>query len=69
MDENKVKIVEDLQPSGSNLPYMKIEDTQYFSKLLVCVSVSALYCLNVMEGRERKGLGCSLFSIHPILVY
>eukprot|EP00731_Ephydatia_muelleri_P037159 Em0404g2a len=34
MDENKVKIVEDLQPSGSNLPYMKIEDTQYFSKLL-----------------------------------
>ena len=37
MDENKVKIVEDMQPSGSNLPYMKIEDTQYFSKLLVCL--------------------------------
>ena len=37
-----MKIVEDLQPSGSNLPYMKIEDTQYFSKLLVGVGVGVV---------------------------
>ena len=31
----QVKIVDDMQPTGGNLPYMKAEDAQYFQKLLV----------------------------------
>ncbi len=36
MDDDKVKIVDDLQPTGAGkqeLPYMKMEDTQYFAKV------------------------------------
>ncbi len=36
MDDDKVKIVDDLQPQGAGkqeLPYMKMEDAQYFSKV------------------------------------
>ena len=41
MEDNQVKVVDDLQPSGagSQLPYMKVEDTQYFAKLLVSLSL------------------------------
>lgn len=31
----QVKIVDDMQPSGKDMPYMKAEDAQYFQKLLV----------------------------------
>lgn len=31
----QVKIVDDMQPTGENMPYMKAEDAQYFQKLLV----------------------------------
>ena len=34
----QVKIVDDMQPTGENMPYMKAEDAQYFQKLLVSVS-------------------------------
>ena len=46
MDDDKVKIVDDLQPTGAGkqeLPYMKMEDTQYFSK--VCEIWTANYTL------------------------
>lgn len=47
MEDNQVKIVDSMQPSGANLPYMKIEDTQYFAKLLVSIGGHAL-CVNFM---------------------
>ena len=41
-----MKIVDEMQPAGSNLPYMKVEDAQYFAKLLVSqLSV----CLSLTE--------------------
>lgn len=46
-----MKIVDDLQPSGSNLPYMKVEDTQYFAKLLEEVDEETL---SPEEQKERK---------------
>ena len=51
MEENKVKVVESLQPAGTNMPYMKMEDTQYFSKLLEDVDESIL---GAEEQRERE---------------
>ena len=51
MEENKVKVVESLQPAGTNMPYMKMEDTQYFSKLLEDVDESIL---PAEEQRERE---------------
>ncbi len=44
-------MVESLQPTGTNMPYMKIEDTQYFSKLLDDVDEEAL---PAEEQRERE---------------
>ena len=43
--------MDDLQPSGSNLPYMKVEDTQYFAKLLEDVDEETL---PPEEQKERK---------------
>ena len=51
MEENKVKVVESLQPTGANMPYMKMEDTQYFSKLLEDVDETQL---GADEQRERE---------------
>ncbi len=48
MEDNQVKVVDDMQPSGSNLPYMKVEDAQYFSKLLVRGNILAwILCMVV----------------------
>ena len=44
-------MVESLQPSGANMPYMKVEDTQYFSKLLEDVDEEAL---PAEEQKERE---------------
>ena len=44
-------MVESLQPTGTNMPYMKIEDTQYFSKLLEDVDEEGL---PAEEQRERE---------------
>lgn len=48
-----MKIVDDLQPSeaGSSLPFLKPEDTQYFSKLLDQVDESTL---SAEEQKERR---------------
>ena len=53
MEENTVKLVDDLQPSeaGSTLPYLKPEDTQYFSKLLDNIDETTL---SAEEQKERK---------------
>ena len=50
----QIKIVDDLQPVGAGkqeLPYMKMEDTQYFAKLLEDVDEEAL---SADEQKERK---------------
>ena len=44
-------MVEELQPTGTNMPYMKIEDTQYFSKLLDDVDEDTL---PAEEQKERE---------------
>lgn len=54
MEDDKIKIVDDLQPVGAGkqeLPYMKMEDAQYFSKLLEDVDEEAL---PPEEQKERK---------------
>ena len=54
MEDDKIKIVDDLQPVGAGkqeLPYMKVEDAQYFSKLLEDVDEEAL---PPDEQKERK---------------
>ena len=53
VEESQVKIVDDLQPSeaGSSLPFLKPEDTQYFSKLLDQVDESTL---STEEQKERR---------------
>lgn len=54
MDDDKIKIVDDLQPVGAGkqeLPYMKVEDTQYFAKLLEDVDEEML---SADEQKERK---------------
>ncbi|XP_064401583.1 splicing factor 3B subunit 1-like isoform X2 [Halichondria panicea] len=54
MDDDKVKIVDDLQPQGAGkqeLPYMKMEDAQYFSKLLEDVDEETL---SAEEQKERR---------------
>ena len=51
MEDNKVKVVESLQPTGSNMPLMKMEDTQYFSKLLKGVDEIEL---SSNEQKERE---------------
>ena len=43
--------MDDLQPSGNNLPYMKVEDAQYFAKLLEDVDEETL---SAEEQKERK---------------
>lgn len=43
--------MESLQPTGTNMPYMKIEDTQYFSKLLDDVDEDTL---PAEEQKERE---------------
>ena len=43
--------MESLQPSGANMPYMKIEDTQYFSKLLEDIDEEML---PAEEQKERE---------------
>ena len=50
----QIKIVDDLQPVGAGkqeLPYMKMEDTQYFAKLLEDVDEETL---SADEQKERK---------------
>lgn len=47
----QVKVVESLQPTGTNMPYMKMEDTQYFSKLLDDVDEDTL---PAEEQKERE---------------
>lgn len=44
-------MVESLQPAGANMPYMKIEDTQYFSKLLEDIDEDSL---SSEERKERE---------------
>ena len=44
-------MVESLQPAGSNMPFMKMEDTQYFSKLLEDVDETEL---SSEEQKERE---------------
>ena len=44
-------MVESLQPAGSNMPFMKMEDTQYFSKLLEDVDETEL---SSDEQKERE---------------
>lgn len=54
MEDDKIKIVDDLQPVGigkQELPYMKMEDTQYFAKLLEDVDEETL---PPEEQKERK---------------
>ena len=51
MEDEQVKIVDDMQPSGNNLPYMKVEDAQYFAKLLEDVDEESL---SPEEQKERK---------------
>lgn len=54
MEDDKIKIVDDLQPVGAGkqeLPYMKMEDTQYFAKLLEDVDEETL---PAEEQKERK---------------
>ena len=54
MEDDKIKIVDDLQPVGAGkqeLPYMKMEDTQYFAKLLEDVDEESL---PPDEQKERK---------------
>lgn len=54
MEDDKIKIVDDLQPVGAGkqeLPYMKMEDTQYFAKLLEDVDEEML---PPDEQKERK---------------
>lgn len=54
MEDDKIKIVDDLQPVGAGkqeLPYMKMEDTQYFAKLLEDVDEETL---PADEQKERK---------------
>jgi splicing factor 3B subunit 1 len=53
VEDNRVKVVDDLQPSdaGSGLPYLKPEDAQYFSKLLDNVDEATL---SAEEQKERK---------------
>ena len=51
MEDNQVKMVDEMQPAGSNLPYMKVEDVQYFSKLLEDINDETL---SAEEQRERK---------------
>lgn len=53
----QVKVVESLQPTGANMPYMKIEDTQYFSKLLEDIDEDAL---PAEERKEREIMGMLL---------
>ena len=51
---HQIKIVDDLQPVGAGkqeLPYMKMEDTQYFAKLLEDVDEESL---SADEQKERK---------------
>ena len=51
---DQIKIVDDLQPVGAGkqeLPYMKMEDTQYFAKLLEDVDEETL---SADEQKERK---------------
>ena len=43
--------MESLQPAGSNMPFMKMEDTQYFSKLLEDVDETEL---SSEEQKERE---------------
>jgi len=54
MEDDKIKKVDDLQPVGmgkQELPYMKIEDAQYFAKLLEDVDEETL---PADEQKERK---------------
>ncbi|XP_065896764.1 splicing factor 3B subunit 1-like isoform X2 [Dysidea avara] len=53
MEDNKVKIVDNMQPqdAGNQLPFLKPEDAQYFSKLLEDVDESML---SSEEQKERK---------------
>ncbi len=54
MEDDKIKIVDDLQPVGAGkqeLPYMKMEDAQYFAKLLEDVDEETL---PADEQKERK---------------
>ena len=43
--------MDSLQPTGANMPYMKMEDTQYFSKLLEDVDEETL---PAEEQKERE---------------
>ena len=67
-----MKIVDDMQPSGDNMPYMKAEDAQYFQKLLVrSVAVCVVHPLGTRyAGCIVRAVGqCTLYSyicIHNI---
>jgi splicing factor 3B subunit 1 len=51
MEDNQVKIVDDMQPTGENMPFMKAEDAQYFQKLLDNVDEETL---SPEEQKERR---------------
>lgn len=58
MDDDKVKIVDDLQPTGAGkqeLPYMKMEDTQYFAKVSMIFKKNLkLWSISVNENENEE---------------